>query len=110
MVSNLGSTQRKIGSTTLEVTLINFDYQILWLKIVVNGEMLSNHPDMLKSPTLIGGEKKAIKLDSKVVSALNTIKHKIRADIGNNTKIVKLPLCQVYQSGYCYHKQLLSKF
>ena len=47
MVANLGATQGKNGSTTLEVTLINSDYQLLWLKIVVNGEMQSNHPDML---------------------------------------------------------------
>ena len=91
MVSNLVSTQRKNGLTTLEMTLINFNYQIIWLKIVVNGEMLSNHPDMLKSPTLIVEEKRAIKLDGKVVSALNTIVHIIRADTGNNTKFVKLP-------------------
>ena len=65
MVATLGVAQRKNGSTTLEVTLINCDYQLLWLKIVVNGEMQSNHPDMLQSPTLVVGEKKDVKLDSK---------------------------------------------
>ena len=55
MVATLRATQRKNGSTTLEVTLKNCDYQLLWLKIVVNGEMQSNHPDMLQSPTLLVG-------------------------------------------------------
>ena len=53
MVATLGATQGKNGSTTLEVTLINWDYQLLWLKIVVNGEMQSNHLDTLQSPTLV---------------------------------------------------------
>ena len=64
MVATLGATQRKNGST-LEVTLTNCDYQLLWLKIVVNWEMQSNNPDMLQSPILVVGEKKGIKLDSK---------------------------------------------
>ena len=64
MVATLGATQRKNGST-LEVTLTNCDYQLLWLKIVVNWEMQSNNPDMLQSPILVVGEKKDIKLDSK---------------------------------------------
>ena len=65
MVATLGAAQRKIGSTTSEVTLINCGYQLLWLKIVVNGEMQSNHPDMLQSPTLVVGKNKDNKLDSK---------------------------------------------
>ena len=64
MVPTLQAAQRKKGSTTLEVTLINCDYQFLWLKIVVNGEMQSNHPDMLQSTTLIVGEKKDNNLDN----------------------------------------------
>ena len=55
----------KNGSTTLEVTLINYDYQLF--KIEVNGEMQSNHSDMLQSPTLVVREKKDNKLDSKKV-------------------------------------------
>ena len=66
MVATFESPQGKNGSATLEVTLINRDYQLLWLKIVVNGEMRSNHPDRLQSLTLIIGEKKDNKLDSKV--------------------------------------------
>ena len=65
MVATLGAAQRKNGSTTLEVNLINCDQQLLWLKIVVNAEMQSNHPDMLQSPTFIVAEKKGNKLDSK---------------------------------------------
>ena len=57
MVATLGAAQRKNGLTTLEVTLINCDYQPLWLKIVINREMQSNHPDMLQSPTLVVGGK-----------------------------------------------------
>ena len=53
MVATLGAAQGKNGSTTLEVTLINCDYQLIWLKIVVNGEMQSNRPDMFQSPTLL---------------------------------------------------------
>ena len=68
MVTTLGAAQRKNGLTTLEVTLINCDYQLLWLKIMLNGEMQSNHPDMLQSPTLIVGVKKAIKLDSSSIN------------------------------------------
>ena len=64
MVTTLGAAQRKNGSTILEVTLINCSYQLLWLKIVVNGEMQSNHPGILQSPTLVVGEKKDNKLDS----------------------------------------------
>ena len=60
MVAILGAAQRKNGSTTLEVTLINCDYQLFWLKIVLNGEMQSNHPDMMQSPTLIVGERRTI--------------------------------------------------
>ena len=65
MVATLGATQRKNGSTTLEVTLINCDYELLLLKIAVNWEMESNNPDMLQSPILVVGEKKDIKLNSK---------------------------------------------
>ena len=65
MVTTLGAAQRKNGSTTLEMNLINCDQQLLWLKIVVNAEMQSNHPDMLQSPTLVVAEKKGNKLDSK---------------------------------------------
>ena len=65
MVATLGAAQGKNGLTTLEVNFINCDYQLLWLKIVVNGEMQSNQPDMLQSPTLVVGEKKDNKLDSK---------------------------------------------
>ena len=32
--------------------------------IVLNGEMQSNHPYMLQSPTLVAGEKTDVKLDS----------------------------------------------
>ena len=53
MVATLRAAQGKNDSTTLEVTLINWDYQLLWLKIVVNGEMQSNHLDTLQSPTLV---------------------------------------------------------
>ena len=60
MVAILGAAQRKNGSTTLEVTLINCDYQLFWLKIVLNGEMQSNHSDMMQSPTLIVGERRTI--------------------------------------------------
>ena len=49
MVATLGAVQRKNDSATLEVILINCDYQLPWLKIVVNGEMQSNHPDMFQS-------------------------------------------------------------
>ena len=63
MVATLWGTQRKNGSTTLEVNLINCDYQLLQFKIVVNGDRKSNHKDM--SPTLIFGEKKDNKVDSK---------------------------------------------
>ena len=56
MVAILGVAQRKNGSTTLEVTLINCDYQLFWLKIVLNGEMQSNHPDMLQSPVSLSGK------------------------------------------------------
>ena len=38
---------KKILKTTLEVILINCDYQLLWLKIMLNGKMQSNHPEML---------------------------------------------------------------
>ena len=65
MVATHRAAQRKHGSTTSEVTLINCDYKLLWLKILVNGEMQSNHSDMLQSPTLAVREKKDIKLDSK---------------------------------------------
>ena len=60
MVAILGAAQRKNGSTTLEVTLINCDYQLFWLKIVLNGELQSNHPDMMQSPTLIVWERRTI--------------------------------------------------
>ena len=60
MVAILGAAQRKNGSTTLEVTLINCDYQLFWLKIVLNGEMQSNHPDMMQIPTLIVWERRTI--------------------------------------------------
>ena len=63
MVATLGATQGKNGSATLEVTLINCDDQLFWLKIVVNGEMQSNHSDMLQSPTLVVRERKDNKLD-----------------------------------------------
>ena len=65
MVATLGAAQRKNGLTTLEVTLINCDYQPLWLKIVINREVQSNHPDMLQSPTLVVGGKTDNKRDSK---------------------------------------------
>ena len=65
MVATLGAAQRKNGLTTLEVTLINCDYQPLWLKIVINREMQSNHSDMLQSPTLVVGGKTDNKRDSK---------------------------------------------
>ena len=65
MVATLSVTQGKNGSTTLEITLTDCNYQLLWLKIVVNGEMQSNQPDMLQSPTLVVGENKDNKLDSK---------------------------------------------
>ena len=55
MVATLGAARGKNCSTKLEVTLINCDYQLLWLKIVLNGEMQSNHQDMLQSPTLVVG-------------------------------------------------------
>ena len=64
MVATLGEAQRKNRLTTLEVTLINCDYQPLWLKIVINREMQSNHPDMLQSPTLVVGGKTDNKRDS----------------------------------------------
>ena len=67
MVATLGAAQRKNGSTTLEVILINCDYQLPWLKIAGNREMQSNYPDMLQSPTLVVGEKNYNKLDSKKV-------------------------------------------
>ena len=65
MVAILGVAQRKNGSTTLEVTFINSNYQLLWLKIVVNGEMQSNHPGMLQSLTVFVREKKDNKLDNR---------------------------------------------
>ena len=70
MVATLGAAQGKNSLTTLEVTLINCNYQLLWLKIVVNGEMQSNHPDMLQNPTLVVGEKKDNKLDRKVSKSI----------------------------------------
>ena len=45
MVATIGATQRKNCLTTLEVTMINSDYQRLSLKIVLNGEMQSKHPE-----------------------------------------------------------------
>ena len=63
MVATLGAAQRKNGLITLEVTLINCDYQLFWLKIVLNGEMQSDHPDLVQSPTLVVREKKDNKLD-----------------------------------------------
>ena len=65
MVATLRAAQRKNGLITLEVTLINCDYQLFWLKIVVNGEMQSDHPDLVQSPTLVVREKKDNKLDRK---------------------------------------------
>ena len=65
MVATVGVAQGKNGLITLEVTLINCDYQLLWFKILVNGEMQPNHPDISQSPTLIVGEKRDNKLDSK---------------------------------------------
>ena len=65
MVANLEVAQRKEGLTTLDVTLINCDYQLLWHRVMLNGEMKSNHSDMLLSPTLVVREKKDVKLDSK---------------------------------------------
>ena len=73
MVATLGATQRKNGSTTLEVTLMNCDYQLLWLKIIVNVEIQSNHPDMLQSPTLVVREKKDNKLDSSNYSSYDLL-------------------------------------
>ena len=67
MVAIFGAAQIKNGSTTLEVTLINCDHHLLSLKIVVNGEMQSNHLDMFQSQTLVVGEKMDNKLDSKQV-------------------------------------------
>ena len=52
MVAILVVAQTKNGSTILEVTFINSNYQLLWLKIVVNGEMQSNHPGVSKCVSL----------------------------------------------------------
>ena len=57
------AAQGKDGLTTLKVNLINCDYQLLW-QIALNGEMQSNHPGMLQSPTLMVAEKKGVKLYS----------------------------------------------
>ena len=65
MVATLRAAQRKNGLITLEVTLINCDYQLFWLKIVVNGEKQSDHPDLVQSQTLVVREKKDNKLDRK---------------------------------------------
>ena len=73
MVANFEVAQRKEGLTTLDVTLINCDYQLLWHWIVLNGEMQSNHPDMLLSPPLVVEEKKDVKLDSKLFFILTCI-------------------------------------
>ena len=64
MVATLRAAQRKDSLTTLDVALINCDFQLLWHYIVLHGEMQSNHPDMLLSPMLIVVEKKDVKLDS----------------------------------------------
>ena len=64
MVATLGAAQGNNSSTTLEVSLINCDYQLLWLKIVENGKMQLNLSDMLQSPILVVEEKKDNKLDS----------------------------------------------
>ena len=58
------AAQRKNRLTTLKVTLINCDYQLLWLKIMLNGEMQSNHPDLLRS-SILAVREKDVKLDSK---------------------------------------------
>ena len=64
MVATLGVAHGNNSSTTLEVSLINCDYQLLWLKIVENGKMQLNLSDMLQSPILVVEEKKDNKLDS----------------------------------------------
>ena len=59
MVATLGAAQRKNVLTT-EIPLINWDYQLLRLKIMLNGEIQSNHIDILQSSTLVVGESRTI--------------------------------------------------
>ena len=60
MVATLGATQRKNVLTTLEIPLINWDYQLLRLKIMLNGEIQSNHIEILQSSTLVVGESRTM--------------------------------------------------
>ena len=59
MVATLGAAQRKNVLTT-EIPLINWDYQLLRLKIMLNGEIQSNHIDILQSLTLVIVESRTI--------------------------------------------------
>ena len=59
MVATLGAAQRKNVLTT-EIPLINWDYQLLRLKIMLNGEIQSNHIEILQSSTLVVGESRTI--------------------------------------------------
>ena len=65
MAATLGATQRKYGLATLDVTLVNCGYQILWHQTMLNEKILSNHLHMLQSPTLVAWEKNDAKLDRK---------------------------------------------
>ena len=60
MVATLGAAQRKNVLTTLEIPLINWDYQLLRLKIMLNGETQSNHIEILQSSTLVVGESRTM--------------------------------------------------
>ena len=59
MVATLGAAQRKNVLTT-EIPLINWDYQLLRLKIMLNGEIQSNRIEILQSSTLVVGESRTI--------------------------------------------------
>ena len=67
MVATLGVAQGKNGLTTLEESLINCNYQLLWPKIVVNREMQlkKRHPGMFQSLTVVVRKKNDNKLGSK---------------------------------------------
>ena len=65
--SNPGPKRRTSNYFSSEVTFMSCNYKLPWLKIVLNGEMQSNHPGMLQTPTFVDVEKKDNKLDSKYV-------------------------------------------
>ena len=51
--------KRSFDNTGCDFT--NYNYQLVWQGIMLNGEMQANHPDMLRSSILVVGEKKDIR-------------------------------------------------